>query len=153
MDKQFKPIPGFSKYEISEDGIIRNIKTKDKLTSDVIRKIRLINDEGDRKTVNADEIIKDIVFDPVVETNHEKVEDVVATKKEFKKQPESDTLKPLTKSDKVYIEAAVKQTDRKEICKLYECSNGFISSVLFDYSTKPNKVALAMKKYEAKGSC
>jgi len=152
MEQQFKTIPGFSKYEISADGIIRNIKTKDKLTSDVIRKIRLINDEGERKTVNADEAVKEVVFDPIVETNHETVEKVVA-KKEFKKAPASDTIKPLTKSDKVYIEAALKNTDRKEICKLYECSNGFISSVLFDYSTKPNKVALAMKKYEAKGSC
>lgn len=53
MENTFTQIEGFSKYEMNSNRIIRNIKTKAIVSKDKGGKtIRLINDAGERKTIN-----------------------------------------------------------------------------------------------------
>src|SRR6185503_15789015 len=59
---EFKQMPGFSKYEISRTGLIRNIATKQLVSTDITgRKVRLYNDNATRETINVHEM-KDKVF-------------------------------------------------------------------------------------------
>jgi predicted XRE-type DNA-binding protein len=53
----FNLIKGFTKYEISETGIIRNVKTKMIVSKENDGKnVRMINDEGERKSVKVSDL-------------------------------------------------------------------------------------------------
>jgi hypothetical protein len=86
----FNLIKGFSKYEISETGIIRNVKTKMIVSKENDGKnVRMINDAGERKSVKVSDL------------------KAVTAKKESKKEVSSTKAASKKK-------AVVEQTKRKK---------------------------------------
>lgn len=132
MEKQYVEIPGFSKYEISEDAEVRNIKTKE-VCRLIALKVFIYNDEKKRVMVLPADLLKLVSFGAKPKKE--------AVKKEAKK--------PAVKKEKAEAgEAPVRGTKIKEILDYYESGKTKEEIIALGYHKTTVAIQIAKREKE-----